>query len=93
MIDMLARWCSWRVGERMDLHETVVTPATMADRVTSDAQRHFGHLAESAVLEQCAQAAVADLWQDSIKVTRFVPLLALRQVKEMLEARLLAHHR
>ena len=73
--------------ERMEQGEAAMTSGTMTARVVSDAQRLFGDRATAPVLEDYAQAAVSDLWQDSIKVTRFVPLLALRQVKEMLDAR------
>jgi hypothetical protein len=36
------------------------------------------------VLEQRAIEATAEVWSDSIKVTNFVPVLALRRVREML---------
>jgi hypothetical protein len=34
------------------------------------------------VLEQLAREATAEIWTDSIKVTHFVPVLALRTVRE-----------
>ena len=65
----------------------VATPASMATRVLKDARRAFGDTVEPAELERCAEAAVADLWRDSIKVTTFIPVLALRQIREMLDHR------
>ena len=44
-------------------------------------------------LELCAREAVADLWQDSIKVKTFVPVLALRQIREAVEHRRLTSAR
>lgn len=75
------------MGTPMQEPNAVVTPATMATRVLKDARRAFGDTVESAELERCAEAAVADLWRDSIKVTTFIPVLALRQIREMLEHR------
>jgi hypothetical protein len=65
--------------------DTVVTPASMTARVLSDARRAFGNRADEHVLERYASQAVAGLWRESIKVTTFVPVLALRQVRDMLE--------
>lgn len=61
------------------------TPTEMAARVFSDAKRAFGDRADDSWLERCANDAVADLWRDSINVTTFVPVLAMRLVREMLE--------
>lgn len=63
------------------------TPAAMAKRVLKDARRTFGEDVNASDLERFATAAVADLWRDSIKVTTFVPVLALRQVREMVNGR------
>lgn len=67
--------------------EAAVTPATMVSRVLKDARRTYGEAVDSSDLERYAEAAVADLWRDSIRVTTFVPVLALRQIREMLEDR------
>ncbi len=75
------------MGTSMQEPNAVVTPASMATRVLKDARRAFGDDVESAELERYAEAAVADLWRDSIKVTTFIPVLALRQIREMLEHR------
>ena len=57
----------------------------ITERVVVEAKRAFGGWAEEPRVEQCAREAVADLWRDSIAVTAFVPVLALRLVREMLE--------
>lgn len=59
----------------------------MAERVTTDALRVFGDRVQPDELERCAKVAVADLWRDSVKVTTFIPVLALRQIREMLDTR------
>ncbi len=67
--------------------ETLSTPATMTARILNDARRAWGDEVEGPVLERCAREAVADLWRDSIKVQTFVPVLALRQIRDMLDQR------
>jgi hypothetical protein len=62
------------------------TSAAMTERVIVEAKRAFGDRADELRLEQCAREAVAGLWRDSIAVTAFVPVLALRHVREMLES-------
>lgn len=61
------------------------TEAQITARVVADAKRFHHDLAED-VVEQCARQAVTELWTGSIKVTTFVPLLALRRVRETLAA-------
>lgn len=61
------------------------TPALMVTRVLNDAQRAFGQRADQTTLEQCTERAVATLWTESIKVRTFVPVLALRYIRDMLE--------
>jgi hypothetical protein len=63
------------------------TPEDMAVRVLKDARRAYGDKVEVEQLQLYAEAAVADLWRDSIKVTTFVPVLAMRLIREMLEDR------
>ena len=64
---------------------TIATPTAMAARVLVDARRTFGDDADELVLEGFVRRAVTDLWGDTIKVTSFVPVLALRQVRDLLE--------
>jgi hypothetical protein len=59
----------------------------MANRVLKDARRTYGDEIEVEQLQMYAEAAVADLWRDSIKVTSFVPVLAMRLIRDMLEKR------
>ncbi len=63
------------------------TPEEMANRVLKDARRTYGDEIEVEQLQMYAEAAVADLWRDSIKVTSFVPVLAMRLIRDMLEKR------
>ena len=78
-------------GEGMDVENdrgqvgSLTTPAAMTRRVLIDAKRAFGDRVDEPVLERYAEAAVTDLWRDSIKVTSFVPVLALRHIREMLD--------
>jgi len=53
--------------------------------VLADAKRAFGGQADEAVLERFATDAVAELCDGSIKVTTFVPVLAMRRVRDLLE--------
>ena len=73
----------------MDLTETNEQApdwALMSDRVVADAKRLYGSLVNDVVLEQRAREATAEIWTDPIRVTQFVPVLALRRVREMLVA-------
>jgi hypothetical protein len=58
--------------------------AAITARVVSDARRLFRDVADDALLERCVRQTVADLWSGSIRVTSFVPVLALREVREVL---------
>ena len=61
-----------------------VDQAAMTARVYADAERAFGGQATAVVLERCARDAVADLWVEGIRITTYVPVLALRHVRDML---------
>ena len=65
--------------------ESVRTPAAMSARVYADAKRAFSGLADDAILEQLARDAVNELCDGSVKVTTFVPVLAMRRVRDVLE--------
>jgi hypothetical protein len=67
-------------------NESVRTPAAMTARVFADAKRAFSDLADDAILARFAQDAVNELCRESIKVTTFVPVLAMRRVRDLLEA-------
>jgi hypothetical protein len=69
-----------------EINEQAPDRALMADRVVADAKRLYGSLVNDVVLEQHAREATAEIWTDSIRVTHFVPVLALRRVRETLAA-------
>ncbi len=58
----------------------VPTQETVIARVARDASRIYGDTIEEATLAAWAEVAVADLWGDSVKVTTFLPVLAMRQI-------------
>jgi hypothetical protein len=67
-----------------ETNEQAPDRASMSERVVADAKRLYGGLVSDVVLEQRAIEATAEIWTDSIKVTQFVPVLALRRVREAL---------
>jgi hypothetical protein len=56
----------------------------MTARVLADAKRTFRDVTDEAFLERIAREEVDELCQDSIKVTTFVPVLALRRIRDRL---------
>jgi hypothetical protein len=68
----------------LETNEQALEWTLMSDRVVADAKRLYGSLVNDVVLEQHAREATAEIWTDSIKVTHFVPVLALRRVRETL---------
>lgn len=69
-----------------ETNEQTPDRALMCDRVVADAKRLYGCLVNDVVLEQHAREATAEIWTDAIRVTHFVPVLALRRVREKLAA-------
>lgn len=67
--------------------ESLVSEATVTRRIVNDVKREFDGVADERFLEHVAHLAVRELWQDSIKVTTFVPLLAMRRVRDIVDAR------
>ena len=67
-----------------ETNEQAPDRASMSDRVVADAKRLYGSSVNDVVLEHHARQATAEIWTDSIKVTHFVPVLALRRVREKL---------
>lgn len=67
-----------------DDKEQVATLATVSARVLADAQRSFAAEVDAAVLEQQVHEVVSRLWTESTTVTTFIPLLALRDLRERL---------
>jgi len=58
----------------------VATLESVTERVISDANKVFGDTIAQETLADWASTAVAELWGDSIKVSSFVPLLAMRKI-------------
>ncbi|MBA3450686.1 MAG: hypothetical protein H0T18_05685 [Chloroflexia bacterium] len=69
-----------------DDQSQVATLATMSARVMADAQRSFAANVDTAFLEQRVHEVVSLLWTDSTKVTTFIPVLALRDLRDQLES-------
>jgi hypothetical protein len=70
----------------LEINEQAPDRALVSDRVVADAKRLYGSLVNDVVLEQHAREATAEIWTDPIRVTHFVPVLALRRVREKLAA-------
>ena len=58
----------------------------VTERILEEVRRTYDGL-DGIYLESVVRQAVADLWTDSIQVTTFVPVLAMRQIRDVLEAR------
>lgn len=67
------------------LTESPRSPAAITARVLADAKRAYGHLADEDVVERCAREAVEEILSDAVKVTTFVPVLAMRRVRDLIE--------
>ncbi len=63
-------------------------PESMTERVLNEARRAFTDLPDDR-LQGVVRGAVSDLWTDSVKVTTFIPVLAMRSVRERLQNDLL----
>jgi hypothetical protein len=66
--------------------ESSKSPAAMTARVAADARRAFRSRADDVVIDQYVLQAVNEFALDTVRVTTFVPVLALRRVRELLEA-------
>jgi hypothetical protein len=60
--------------------------ALVTERVLAEVLRAFDGL-DPAFLERVTREAVDELWGESIRVTSFVPVLAMRQVRELIALR------
>jgi len=67
--------------------ESMKTEDAVTRRVVIDAKRVFDGKADDAFLERCATSAVRELWRNAIKVTTFVPVLAMRRIRESVDER------
>ncbi len=68
----------------LNQRESLSSRSATAQRVLADARRAFDE-ADSAVLERCASQVVAELWSESIRVKTFLPVLAMRRIRETLD--------
>lgn len=66
-------------------HQSAMTPSAITARVVTDAKRAFSSLRDDAQVERVARQAVDEFWQDQVKVTAFIPVLAIRRVRDLLE--------
>jgi len=77
-------------GDQMDTllgsSDALRTVDGVRDRVLSEARRTFSQLVDDSFLEDCAARAVDELWTESIKVKTFVPVLALRRIRDVIES-------
>jgi hypothetical protein len=56
--------------------------ATMVECVATYAKRRYASDADEDELERWAEGAFADVWGNGVRVSTFVPVLALRKVRE-----------
>ena len=64
--------------------ERLTTPDMVRARVLKDAQRSL-HGVTPTELDDCVRRVVGNLWTEQTRVTTFIPVLALREVREMLD--------
>jgi hypothetical protein len=62
------------------MQQPVPTQEAVIARVTRDASRAFGDTIAEATLAAWAEIEVTDLWGESVKVTSFLPVLAMRRI-------------
>lgn len=67
-----------------EVPESATTFASVADRVLTDALRSFGAEMDVAVLEKEVHDVLSGLWSESTRVTTFIPVLALRELRDRL---------
>ena len=61
------------------------TAASVAEKVVADAQRSFAAGVDATLLERQVDEIVAQLRTESTKVTTFIPVLALRDLRDRLD--------
>jgi hypothetical protein len=65
------------------LPATDIVLADVVEMVTRDATRLYGDTISESTLAMWAEMAVRDLWGESVKVTSFLPVLAMRRVRQL----------
>jgi hypothetical protein len=68
------------------IQEQLADPNSITERVMADARRAFSDLPDDA-LKRVVEGVVTELWSRPIKVTSFIPVLAMRSVRESIEQR------
>jgi len=91
MVPFLLPAATGRVqGDQMDTllgsADALRTPAAVRARVLAEARRTYCQLVDDSFLEDWSARAVDELWTESIKVKSFVPVLALRQIRDAIES-------
>ncbi|MFL5760172.1 MAG: hypothetical protein ACJ789_10555 [Thermomicrobiales bacterium] len=66
--------------------DALKTQGAASARVLADARRSYSEVVDDSFLEAWSHRAVDELWSESIKVKNFVPVLALRRIREVVEA-------
>lgn len=69
-----------------EVSESVATFASVTERVLADALRSFSEEFDRTFLEQEVHDVVSQLWSDTNKVTTFIPVLALRDLRDRLNS-------
>jgi hypothetical protein len=62
--------------------EPISDKSLMVDRVMEHVRQKFGGAVDDALLREWTLAAVDRVWGDGPQVTRYVPILALREIQE-----------
>jgi hypothetical protein len=77
------------IGARMEAvlgQERAATPEAMRLRVLGEARRAFAdRVVSEADLESCVSQVVDGLWTERTRVTAFIPVLAMREVRALLD--------
>jgi hypothetical protein len=61
------------------------TAESVTEKVLADARRSFASDVDATLLERQVREIVAQLWTDSTTVTTFIPVLALRDLRDRLD--------
>jgi hypothetical protein len=67
------------------LPQSALTPGAITARVVLDAKRAFSAGRDEERIERVARQAVEEFWSDNVKVTTFIPVLAIRRIRDLLE--------
>jgi hypothetical protein len=69
------------------LQQSALTPGAITARVVLDAKRAFSTGRNEERIERVARQAVEEFWSDQVqvKVTTFIPVLAIRRIRDLLE--------